>query len=270
MLYIVSTPIGNLKDITFRAIETLNQVDIIACEDTRKSLILLNKYNIKKQLISYHKFTEQKSSEQIISLLQQGKDVALISDSGTPLISDPGYILIEKLKSKGLEYTIIPGANAAVSALVLSGFDTTSFVFVGFLPEKNKDKIKIIENIKALEFSLIFYISPHNLEKDVEFLYKNLGGRKACFVKEITKIYETIYDFTLGQELDINSKGEFVLIVEGCKKDISQSLDFNKDNLKEIFDELVNQGLSEKDAMKKISEDFKVKKQDVYKMLKVK
>ena len=147
MLYFVATPIGNLKDISLRAIEVLESVDVIACEDTRNSLKLLNHYNINKKLIAYHKFNERNSADGIISLLKQGKNIAVISDSGMPVISDPGGILIEKLKQNNLEYTVVPGANAGLCALLLSGLSSTTYTFVGFLPEQNKDRKKLIEYI---------------------------------------------------------------------------------------------------------------------------
>lgn len=151
MLYFVATPIGNLKDISFRAVEVLKSVDVVACEDTRTSLKLLNYYDIKKPLISYHKFNEKNSSDGIIKLLREGKNVAVISDSGMPVISDPGEILSQKLCEENLEFTIIPGANAGLSALVLSGFDAKNFAFLGFLPENNKEKAKNLKILKIFQ-----------------------------------------------------------------------------------------------------------------------
>lgn len=266
MLYIVATPIGNLKDITLRGIETLKNVDIIACEDTRKTAILLNHLGIKKQLISYHKFSEQKVGSEIVELLKQGSQVALVSDSGMPLISDPGYILVEKLKREGLPYTVIPGASAGVSALVLSGQDTTRFCFVGFLPQKQTDRKKLLQSVENLEMTLVFYISPHSIEKDLNFVYSVLGNRKATLVKEITKIYETVFDFELGQMPEINTKGEFVLVVEGKKLEEMQELSF--ENAKQQFDTLVKNGVDQKEALKQVANIFGVKKQDVYKLIK--
>lgn len=267
MLYIVATPIGNLKDISLRAIETLEKVDIVACEDTRKTAILLNHLGIKKQMISYHKFSEQRVSEELIALLKQGKEIALVSDSGMPLISDPGYILVEKLKQESLQYTVIPGASASVSALVLSGLDTNRFCFVGFLPEKQSQKKKLLESVKNLEMSLIFYVSPHSLEKDIDFVSQVLGERKASLVKEITKIYETVYDFVLGQKIEINTKGEFVLVVEGKKE---EKREMTPEIVFEMFEEAVIAGSSDSNAIKAIAKHFGVQKQEVYKVLKVK
>ena len=164
MLYFIATPIGNLKDISFRAVEKLKEVDVIACEDTRKSLILLNRYEIKKRLITYHKDNEKNSADGIIKLFEEGKEVAVISDSGMPVISDPGNYLTKKLHEKNIEYSVIPGANAGLCALILSGLDARRFSFIGFLPEKNKEINILLEEIKTYENTLIFYISPHNLD----------------------------------------------------------------------------------------------------------
>ena len=156
MLYLVSTPIGNLKDMTFRAVEVLKSVDFIACEDTRHSMTLLAAYDIKKPLKAYHKFNERAEGEKIVEALKEGKNVALITDAGTPVISDPGNVLVKMLIENGLEYTVIPGANAFVPALVLSGMDASRFAFIGFLPEKAKDRNELLEKYKDLDMTLIF------------------------------------------------------------------------------------------------------------------
>ena len=158
MLYFVATPIGNLKDISIRAVEVLKEVDLIACEDTRHSLKLLNSYEIKKPLVSYHKFNEQVSSEKIIQELKSGKNIAVISDAGTPVISDPGSVLIEKLIQEGLEFTVVPGACAFIPALLLSGLGKGRFFFYGFLPEKNSEIKKELAPLKALNYPIIFFI----------------------------------------------------------------------------------------------------------------
>lgn len=267
MLYIVGLPIGNLEDITLRAIRTLKEVDVIACEDTRNTLKLLNHYEIKKKLISYHKFNEQKMVEPILDMLKQGKNIALVSDSGMPLISDPGNILVKSLKENKIPYTVIPGASASLSALILSGFDSSKFSFIGFIPEKNKNKIELLESVKFLNQTLIFYISPHSLEKDLKIIEKVLGQRKASLVKEITKIYEGVFDFVLGQELDINQKGEFVLIVEGNSE---QKPEVKELSITQHIDFLVKQGLSENQAIAKVAKANNLTKNDLYKQLKKK
>ena len=267
MLYIVGLPIGNLKDISLRALEVLGEVDVIACEDTRNTLKLLNHYEIKKKLIAYHKFNEKQMSEEIVSLLKEGKHIALVSDSGMPVISDPGNILVQKLKSEHLEYTVIPGASASLSALILSGMQSNRFTFVGFLPEKNVDRKHLLESLKYIEHTLIFYISPHSLKKDTQSIYESFGARKACFVKEITKIYETVYDFVLGEEIDINEKGEFVLIVKGASEKENKNEDLS---IPEMIQLLKDGGMTENQAISKVAKQNHMTKQELYKILKVK
>lgn len=261
MIYFVATPIGNLKDITLRALEILQSVDVIACEDTRTSKILLDKYEIKnKLLISYHKFNEQESSENIIKLNSEGKNIAIISDAGMPGISDPGNILAKKLVEQKIDFTIIPGASALTSALVLSGFDSKNFFFAGFLPEKNSEKDKLISQISTLSSTLIFYISSHNIKKDIAYLNSQLGNRNACLVKELTKIYETKYYFTLSNIPEIDERGEFVLIVEGN----NSQLNFEDMTIPQHVLFYINLGLSKNDAIKKVAKERGLNKNEVY------
>lgn len=262
MIYFVATPIGNLLDISLRAIQTLKDVDVIACEDTRTSKILLDKHQINnKVLISYHKFNEQESSENIIKLSNEGKNIAIISDAGMPGISDPGNILASKLVSRNIEFTVVPGASALLTALVLSGFDSRNFFFAGFLPEKNVEKNKVISQISTLNSTLIFYVSSHNLKKDIEFLANELGKRKACLVKELTKVFETKVYFTLGETPQIDERGEFVLIVEGN----SGNQNFESMTIIEHVLFYVNLGFSKNDAIKKVAKERNVQKNLVYK-----
>ncbi len=261
MLYLIATPIGNLKDISLRAIETLKSVDEIACEDTRHSLSLLARYEIKKPLFSYHKFNEREISEKIISKLESGLNVAVISDAGTPCISDPGNILIKKVIERGLEYTVIPGACAFVNALVLSGFDTDRFCFIGFLPEKSKDRKELLEKYENLDMSLIFYCAPHDVKKDIESIFKVFGDRKACAVKEITKVYESVEHFNLKDGLQKEPKGEYVLIVEG-KEAVNDLLNLSE---KEHIDYYVSRGIDKKEAIKMVAKERGVSKSSLYK-----
>lgn len=251
MLYFVATPIGNLKDISLRALETLNQVDIIACEDTRKSLILLNHYNIKKRLISYHKNNETNSANGIIELLKQGNNIAVISDCGMPVISDPGNILVKKLQENNMEYTIIPGANAGLSALVLSGFDASKFMFLGFLPDKQKSRNTLLQSIKNLQTTLIFYVSPHDVQKTLLVLFENLGDRQVCLVGEITKMFEKTLFFNLADIPEFEPRGEYVLIVEGAKN----SNPLQNLTIAEQVEFYINLGLTKKDALKRVAKD---------------
>ena len=260
MLYFVSTPIGNLKDISFRAIETLKEVDVILCEDTRHSLKLLQHYDIKKPLISYHKYNEKERLEEIYNMISEGKNIAVISDAGTPVISDPGNVLTAFLREKGVEYSVIPGATAFAPALILSGLSADKFTFIGFLPEKTKDKDALLYDFKDVKSTLIFYSAPHDVNKDLAYLYKKLGDRKVCAVKEITKLHETAYSGNLSTLQIEEPKGEFVIVVEGAtaKKEFTLSE-------KEHIDLYLQKGYSKKDAIKIVAEERGVNKNSLYK-----
>lgn len=261
MIYFVATPIGNLNDISLRALETLKNVQVIACEDTRTSKVLLDKFEIKnKLLISYHKFNEQESSQNIIKLASEGKDIAVISDAGMPGISDPGNILAKKLVEAKIDFTVIPGASALTTALVLSGFDSRNFFFAGFLPEKKVEKDKLLSQISTLSSTLIFYVSSHNIKKDIQYLFEQLGNRKACLVKELTKVFETKYYFSLLSLPEIDERGEFVLIIEGN----NESLDFDSMTIQEHVLFYVNLGFSKNDAIKKVAKERGKSKNEIY------
>lgn len=262
MLYFVATPIGNLKDMSFRAVEVLNSVDVIACEDTRNSLKLLNYYNIKKKLISYHKFNEGQSGDAIINMLKDNKKVAVISDAGMPVISDPGNNLIQKLKKERLPYTIIPGANAGLCALILSGLNSERFTFVGFLPDDNKKFKDVMAEIKGYQTTLIFYIAPHDVVKITKKLSEFLGNRRAVLVNEITKIYEKTYDFYLGDELSFEPKGEYVLVVEGDKATGVNEL--NDMSIEEHVQYYLSLGEAKADVIKRVAKERGVSKNEVY------
>lgn len=224
MLYFVSTPIGNLEDISLRAISVLKSVDVIACEDTRHSKILLDHYGINVKTIAYHKFNENNSADGIIELLNQGKNVAVISDAGMPVISDPGNILSKKLIENNIKFTIIPGANAGLSALVLSGMDATKFAFFGFLSEKNKELKNQLADIKNFNGTKIIYSSKYNLNKDLNSLHSALGEVNIAIVSEITKMHEQVTFATLPYSLP-DPKGEFVIIVENKIEETEQISD---------------------------------------------
>lgn len=260
MLYFVATPIGNLKDFSLRAIEVLKEVDLIACEDTRHSLKLLNEYDIKKPLVSYHKFNEQASGEKIIEELKNGKNIAVISDAGTPVISDPGSVLIDKLLAEGLEFTVIPGACAFIPALLLSGLSKGRFLFYGFLPEKNSEIKKELQPLKNLPYPIIFYSAPHDVQKTVKALYKELGERRAVAVREITKLHEQRIDFNLSQGYGGEERGEFVIVIEGA---IEVEATYPED-LNEHLQTYLSQGLSKNEAIKQVAKDRGVHKSVVY------
>lgn len=260
MLYFVATPIGNLKDITYRAVEVLSEVDEIACEDTRHSLVLLEKYGIKKPLFSYHKFNEKEVSEKICEKLEKGKNIAVISDAGMPVISDPGNILVKTLIERGLEYTVVPGACACVSALVLSGVDSARFAFIGFLPQKQTDRKTLLEKYKNLDITLVFYSAPHDIEKDIKTIYEVFGDRKAVAVKEITKIYESVEQFNLRDGLSKEPKGEYVLIVEGKTEE-----DFSTVPVETLLKKYIDEGMDKKEALKTVAKIKGVSKSSLYK-----
>lgn len=260
MLYIVATPIGNLKEITYRAIEILNSVDYIACEDTRTSKVLLDNYDIHKPLKSYHKFNESKCSIDIINDLKNGKDVALISDAGMPGISDPGNILINNLIKENIPYTVVSGPSAFVNAFVLSGFDAP-VTFVGFLPDNNTKRNDLLDGLSSAKSTLIFYCSPHSICDDLKLLHNALGDRKICVVREISKKFEEVTFSTLSEGYCGTVKGEFVVIVDKyCGFDDNKSIDAD-------LNALLKMGLTKSDASKVIAKIHNVKKNDIYKSL---
>jgi len=259
MLYIVATPIGNLKDVTYRAIEVLNNCDYIACEDTRTSYTFLSHYNIDKKLVSYHKFNEASMSDKLINDLKEGKDIALISDAGMPGISDPGSVVIRKVQENKLDYTVLPGPSALINAVVLSGYQAP-FTFVGFLPDKNKDRKTIIDNIKDSPYPTIYYVSPHSIDNFFSYMFKELGDREVCVVRELTKKFETVSFTTLEEGYSGVVKGEFVIIVKGCKK----AEIISEDIVKEELNKLLNSGITKKTAVVMVSEKYNLKKNFVY------
>jgi len=259
MLYFVSTPIGNLEDISFRAVNILRLCDIIACEDTRHSKILLDHYEIKSKTIAYHKFNEQNSADGIISLLNEGKNVAVISDAGMPVISDPGNILAKKLHENNIKFTIVPGANAGLSALVLSGMDATKFAFFGFLSEKNKELKAQLNDIKNFNGTKIIYSSKYNLNKDLESLYSALGDVNVAIVSEITKMNEKVEFATLPFSYD-NPKGEFVVKIENKKKEKTEITD--NDLIDEMKEMLKTQ--DKKIVFKALQEKYNLTKSYIY------
>lgn len=271
-LYLVPTPIGNLKDITLRALEVLENVDLVAAEDTRQSLKLLNHFNIKKTLISYHKHNEQGKSMDLIEKIKDGKSIALISDAGTPGISDPGSIIVLKCIEENIDFEVLPGATAITTALVYSGLDTSKFIFRGFLPRENKDKRIIMEELKDRKETLVFYESPHRIRETLEFLRSNLGNRKISICRELTKLHEQILRFSLDEAIGYYSekdiKGEFVLIVEGKREEEILEEERAKWEALSIEDHIKNyisEGLSKKEAIKKVAKDRKLSKSEIYK-----
>jgi len=256
---LVATPIGNLKDITLRALEVLKEVDIIACEDTRHTLRLLNHYGIKKPLISYHEHKEQEGAAEIIDLIKKGKNIALVSDAGMPCISDPGALLVRALRDEGIDVWVVPGASALTSAISLSGYQG-NFTFLGFLKGRSKQVEMNIRQFKDIHSALVIYCAPHDLQKTLDLLYSYLERRKVCVVKEMTKIYESITYGYLG-ELKVESpKGEYVIIVYPPEKMEQEN---NIDIEKELQD-LIIKGMSKKDAVNYLCEKHNLNKNKVY------
>ena len=259
-LFIVATPIGNLGDITVRAKKVLAEVDVIACEDTRHTATLLAHLGIKKPLVSYYKHKEKEGSVYLADLVEGGKNVALVSDAGMPCISDPGSVLVKELRKRELEYTVCPGACAFVSAIALTGV-TGAFTFLGFLPEKNKDKINLISAHKETGANLIFYSAPHDLNKNLDFLYSELGETTVYLVKEITKIYESVKVGLLSVLREEEPKGEYVIICEPAeKKEVSDR------DIRGMLSAEISSGKDKKTAVKEVTERLSVPKNRVYKL----
>lgn len=265
-LYLVGTPIGNLEDISLRAARILEEVDLIACEDTRETLKLLNHLGIKKKLVSYQKYSENEKKSSLIDLVEEGKKIALVSDAGMPLISDPGEVLVKEAHDRGVKVEVVPGPSAAISGLVLSGLPAVNFYFHGFLPKgRNKERegaVKSLENIRA---TLIFYVTPHGVEKDLELLLKLLGERNAAIAREITKYYEEVIRGSLTELIEVtktrNLKGEMVLIVEGNTRE-DEVPDLAKQYRR--YQELIEQKITSKEALKKVADEYDVSKNKLY------
>ena len=267
-LYLVATPIGNLDDITLRAIKILNDVDFIAAEDTRHSLKLLNHLEISKPLISYHRHNEDVKSELLIDKLKDNKNIALITDAGTPGISDPGEEIVKQCIENNIKVVPIPGACAFVNALICSGLDTTEFTFLGFLPLNKKNRKEQLEKIKSCSSTSILYEAPHKLLSTLKDLNEILENRKIVLARELTKIHEEFISGTASELLEKleNPKGEFVIIIEKSMITSSSNLDFlNTLSLEEHYDFYNQQGLPKNEIIKKIAKDRNVTKNEIYK-----
>ena len=250
MVYFVATPIGNLKDITLRALETLKDADVIFCEDTRHTLKLLNAYEIKKPLYACHKFNETVASQKILEASRRGEKVVVVSDAGTPVVSDPGNIVCKTLREAGEPYTLIVGACAFVAGLVLSALPADRFAFLGFL-----------ERYKDLDLTLAFHSAPQDIDKDIEMMYEVFGDRNAVAVREITKIHEQAIPFRLQDGLAGEKRGEFVLLVEGAKE---RECPLNALSEVEHIKHYMASGLDKKEALKRVAKDRGVSKSELY------
>lgn len=267
-LYLCATPIGNLGDITCRCLETLKRADLIAAEDTRHTLRLLNHFEITKPLTSYHEHNKKEKGEYIISLLKDGKNVALVSDAGTVAISDPGEDLVGLCIENEISIVPIPGAVAAINALIISGLSTRRFAFEGFLSVNKRHRHEHLNSIKNDTHTLIFYEAPHKLKSTLKDLYEALGDRKISIIRELTKIHEEAIYTTLSNSQSLydekSPKGEFVLIIEGAKEELQEENPLNSLSVHKHVEKYINDGLSQNEAIKKAASDRNVKKREVY------
>ncbi|WP_312712263.1 16S rRNA (cytidine(1402)-2'-O)-methyltransferase [Proteiniclasticum ruminis] len=271
-LYIVPTPIGNLKDISFRVLEVLQEADRIACEDTRVTSKLLNRYEIRKPLLSYREHNEMGVSEEILDKVESGETIALVSDAGMPGISDPGSVLVRKAIQRGIEVNVLPGPSALINALVSSGLDTSRFTFIGFLDKARKKKRDELLKYRNREETLILYEAPHRILDTLEAVQEVFGERKISLSRELTKLYEEHQRGTVQEVLetykDRTPKGEFVLVVEGMSQKAQQ---LEKEELyahltvKEHLLQFIESGMSKKDAVKAVVELRGISKKEVYK-----
>lgn len=276
MLYLCATPIGNLDDMTFRVLETLKSVDLIAAEDTRNSIKLLNHFDIHTEMTSYHEYNKYDKALYLIEKMQQGQNVALITDAGTPAISDPGEVLVRECHKAGIKVTSLPGPAACITALTLSGLSTRRFCFEGFLPslDDKKARKRILEDLKDESRTIILYEAPHHLKAVLDDLYETLGDRKITLCRELTKKFEEITPTTLLEAIsfykDNDPRGEYVLVLEGKsleEQDEEKRKSWQEMSIEEHMKYYEDAGVSHKDAMKKVAADRGVGKREIYQAL---
>lgn len=274
ILYLCATPIGNLGDITARALETLERVDVIAAEDTRNSIHLLTHFGIKTPMTSYHEYNKIEKAYQLISRLKEGKDIALITDAGTPAISDPGEALVRMCHEEGITVTSLPGPAACITALTLSGLPTRRFCFEGFLPSDKKEKKEVLEEMASETRTMVLYEAPHHLKRTLQELYDVLGDRKITICRELTKKFETVLPTTLSDALAMYEneapRGEYVLVVAGKEREqvrMEERRKWDSMSIEEHVALYEEQGLSRKDAMKRAAADRGVGKREIYEYL---
>lgn len=270
-LYLCATPIGNLEDITYRVLRTLREVDLIAAEDTRNSIKLLNHFEIKTPMTSYHEYNKIEKAYQLVDKLREGKNIALITDAGTPGISDPGEELVRICHEEGIEVTSLPGPAACITALTMSGLPTRRFAFEAFLPREKKERAAVLEQLRDETRTMIFYEAPHHLEKTLEELYEALGNRKMAICRELTKRYEEVMSISMEEALayykENEPRGEYVLVVQGksfeeLQKEKQQS--WESLSLTEHMAVYEEQGIDRKEAMKLVAKDRGISKREVY------
>lgn len=273
-LYLCATPIGNLEDMTFRAVRTLKEVDLIAAEDTRNSIKLLNHFEIKTKMTSYHEYNKVEKARYLVEKMQEGLNVAVITDAGTPGISDPGEELVRQCYEAGITVTSIPGACAAVNALIISGRPTRRFAFEAFLPADKKERREILDTLEQETRTVILYEAPHRLQKTLQELYEVMGDRKLSLCKELTKRHENVFSTTLSEAIayyeENEPRGEYVLVIEGktfaqIKKESQE--EFLSISIEEHMERYLSQGMDKKQAMKQVAKDRGISKRDVYQEL---
>ena len=273
-LYLCATPIGNLGDMTPRVIETLESVDVIAAEDTRNSIKLLNHFNIKTPMTSYHEYNKIEKAETLIAQMQSGKNIALITDAGTPAISDPGEVLVQKCQEAGIVVTSLPGPAACITALTLSGLSTRRFCFEGFLSADKKERKAVLEDLKEESRTMILYEAPHHLKGTLKELYGVLGNRKITLCRELTKKFETIFPTSLEEALEYyesnDPRGEYVLVLEGKshqQKEEEKQASFSEMSIEDHMKIYEDKGIDRKEAMKLVAKERGISKRDVYNYL---
>ena len=273
-LYLCATPIGNLEDITFRVLRTLKEVDLIAAEDTRNSIKLLNHFDIQTPLTSYHEYNKIEKAYQLVEKLKEGKNIALITDAGTPGISDPGEDIVRICYEAGIEVTSLPGAAACITALTMSGRSTRRFAFEAFLPKDKKERLSVLEELKNETRTIIIYEAPHHLTKTIKELMDVLGDRELTICRELTKKYEekiqTTFSSLLAYYKEKEPRGEYVLVICGkSRKEIEeeQQASWEELSIEEHMEYYENQGIDKKEAMKLVAKDRGVSKRDVYQHL---
>lgn len=274
ILYLCATPIGNLKDITARVLETLQEADVIAAEDTRNSIHLLTHYGIKTPMTSYHEYNKTEKAMQLVHQLKSGRNIALITDAGTPAISDPGEVLVRMCLEEGITVTSLPGPAACITALTLSGLPTRRFCFEGFLPADKKEKKDILKELETETRTIILYEAPHHLVRTLGELYDALGDRRLTICRELTKRFETVLPTTLSDAIAMYEKedprGEYVLVIEGKDKALIRKEEIEKWENMSIPDHVYyyeEQGMDRKDAMKKAAADRGITKREIYNYL---
>ena len=264
-LYLIPTPIGNLNDISLRAIETLKSVDIVYAEDTRETIKLLKNFEINKKVESCHKYTEMMHKNKIIDLLVSGKNIGYVTDRGTPLISDPGNVIVDACIDSNITVIALPGANALLPAINMSGLSNEKFLFYGFLNSKSSIAKKELLDIKNIKQTLIFYESPYRIKNTLILMEKVLGNRKAAIVREISKLYEEVIRDSISNLINLveNIKGEIVLVVDGNHEEVKEEVDYQ-----ELVNNLIKKGYTKRDAILEISDKYNVSKNKIYNMVK--